>query len=110
MSLFRWISLAACILLLGFSLARDGAVKMRLEMQIEAQKELMGRLRQDLAISRSDNHSLTFDLAWGEDLTEIEQVESVAQLGIDDLESVPAEFHHHSVREFISVERGGERN
>ncbi len=110
MNLFRWISLAACILLLGFALARDGAVKMRLEMQIESQKELMGRLSQDLAISRSDNHSLAFDLAWGEDLTEIEQIESVAQLDVDDLQLVPSEFHHLSVREYISVERGGERN
>jgi hypothetical protein len=56
---------AACVLVLGFDLARDGAEKIRLKRSVEVQKETLGRLRLDLSTSRSMLQVQVFEMVWG---------------------------------------------
>ena len=82
MTAMKVAMLAACVLVLGFDLARDGAEKIRLKRSVEVQKETLGRLRLDLSTSRSRQQVQIFEMVWGD------APESLDEISLDPLEEM----------------------
>lgn len=74
MTAMKVAMLAACVLVLGFDLARDGAEKIRLKRSVEVQKETLGRLRLDLSTSRSMLQVQVFEMVWGTAPENLDQI------------------------------------
>ncbi len=112
MNILKLIMVAACILMLGFDLARDGAQKIRLQRNVESQQQLLDRLRIDLSKQRSFNDALRFELAWGDDLMQIadEGRESMAHLGGEISGEPGAVLTPITVREHLGAEGEGQGN
>lgn len=106
MNSFRLLLFAACLLLLGFDLARDGSKQIRLRRGIENQKEELRRLRQDLSSIRSSYNSRLIEITWHlppEEAVEpalVEEIATTAQDVADGSEAlIPLNDH-------LNVERG----
>ena len=74
MTAMKVAMVAACVLVLGFDLARDGAEKIRLKRSVEVQKETLGRLRLDLSTSRSMLQVQVFEMVWGTAPENLDQI------------------------------------
>jgi hypothetical protein len=74
MTAMKVAMVAACVLVLGFDLARDGAEKIRLKRSIEVQKETLGRQRLDLSTSRSMQQVKVFEMVWGVDRENLDNI------------------------------------
>ena len=112
MNTLKLVMVAACILMLGFDLARDGAQKIRLKRNVESQQQLLDRLRIDLSTKRSFNDALRFELAWGDDLMQIDDEgrEPMAHLGGGISGEPGAVLTPITVREHLRAEGEGQGN
>jgi hypothetical protein len=112
MNILKLVMVAACVLLLGFDLARDGAQKIRLKRNVESQQQFLERLRIDLSTKRTINDALRFELARGDDLKQIadEGHESMAHLGGRFSGEPGASLTPITVREHLSAEGEGQGN
>ena len=66
MNAFRLSLLAACLLVLGFDLARDGSEQMRLRHDIEKKQKQLGRIRQDLSVTRARYEARLVSITWND--------------------------------------------
>ena len=66
MNTFRVALLTACLLVLGFDLALDGSLQIRLRHGIEKQQEQLSRIRQDLSSARTRYQTRLVSITWSE--------------------------------------------
>ncbi|MDE0960738.1 MAG: hypothetical protein OSB09_08150 [Planctomycetota bacterium] len=112
MTAMKVVVVAACVLLLGFDLARDGAEKIRLKSRVETQQDRLSRLRIDLSTSRSIQQALVFEMVWGDDLVKLEgeTFESVAHLEGVRVEQSPGSAVSLSILDHLLAEEEGQQN
>jgi len=107
MIFFRLFILAACLLVLGFDLARDGSKQTRLRLGIETQKQELRRLRQDLSSMKSSYNARLLGITWDQPRVEVDEADLAYQIsetvtGIKATEtSIPLDDH-------LNIERGNE--
>ena len=64
MNAFRLSLMTACLFVLGFDLARDGSLQLRLRHGIEKQQQQLSRIRQDLSSARPRYQARMVSITW----------------------------------------------
>ncbi|NRA74720.1 MAG: hypothetical protein HRU16_02160 [Planctomycetes bacterium] len=99
MNAFRLSLLAACVLVLGFDLARDGSEQMRLRHDIEKKQKQLSRIRQDLSVTRGKYEARLVSITWSDSgvvIEELLQPEIASAFDVDrDTSGLPISLNDH---------------
>ena len=100
MNAFRLSLLAACLLVLGFDLARDGSEQMRLRHDIEKKQKQLSRIRQDLSVTRGKYEARLVSITWSDSevvvIEELLQPEIASTFDVDrDTSGLPISLNDH---------------